>query len=108
MLTTLPGWVAASVVVYTLSAHSWAAVRRGRGMLPGFWRAVFPLAQALFMLGPPYAALLSGRITPARAQVVARTLQESDFHVVCPQANDVIERVVVTPVIERGIEIEPV
>ena len=67
MLDTLPRLLGASVLVYALAANAWALVRRGRGALPSFWRVVFPPVQALFMLGPPYAGLLSGRITPAMA-----------------------------------------
>ena len=67
MIESLPRWVAASVVVYVCAANLWAFLRRDRGALPGFWRVLFPVAQALFMLGPPYAALLSGLMTPAMA-----------------------------------------
>ena len=67
MLDTLPRWVGASVLVYALAVNAWAFLRRGRGALPSFWQVVFPPVQALFMLGPPYAGLLSGRITPAMA-----------------------------------------
>jgi hypothetical protein len=64
-IDTLPRWVAASLVVYVCAANVWAFIRRERGALPGFWRVLFPSAQVLFMVGPPYAALLSGLVTPA-------------------------------------------
>ena len=67
MIDTIPQWVAALVVVYVCAANLWAFLRRDRGALPGFWRVLFPVGQALFMLGPPYAALLSGQMTPAMA-----------------------------------------
>ena len=67
MFDTLPRWAAASIALYVIAANLWAFLRRDRGVLPAFWRVLFPLVQSLFMLGPPYAALLSGRLTPAMA-----------------------------------------
>jgi hypothetical protein len=67
MLGTLPRWVAASLIVYVCAANLWVFVRRDRGALPGFWRVLMPLAQLAFMVGPPYAALLSGLVSPAGA-----------------------------------------